>query len=145
MNTQHITVDRFKSLAPEKFSFLEHRGFHRESVAELTSPTASTLVYLGRYVGFIVSFDVRDQCVDVQVVRVRDGKMHTRIDGGYSSDLFVHLVEHEGYRGKPVQSAQHRGDGGSPDDLQAMLDRWAVLIQDVGGSLLRDQPGSLPG
>jgi hypothetical protein len=75
---------------------------------------------------------MRDQCFDLQVVRVRDGKMHATFDGRYSSDLFVHLVEHEGYRGKPVPSAQHGGDCGRPDDLQALHDRWAALTQDVG-------------
>src|SRR4030095_9308639 len=115
-------------------------GFHRQQNLEETLPTNGTVVYLGRNVGFIFSLDVRDQCVDAQVVKVTDGQIKRNWEGGYSSDLFMHLVRHAGYRGTRSRGQREPGES----SLRPMLDRWAELLRQAVQSLLSDRPDALP-
>ncbi len=134
-----FTVEQFRAVALVRFSFLQANGFHREPSMEETTPTGGTVIYLGKNVGFIFSLDMRDQCVDGQVVKVRDGQIKRIWEGGYSADLFTHLVRHAGYRG---------GRGGSGKTkkpaLEQMVDGWAELLKQAGRFLLSDKPESLP-
>jgi len=139
MSVSQFTVEQFRALALEKFSFLEAKGFHRVPGLEETTPTGGTVVYMGKHVGFIFSLDVRDQCVDAQVVKVSDGQMKRNWEGGYSSGLFTHLVRHTGYRGSLV-GASTTGKA----TLEGMVDGWAELLKQAGESLLSDRPDSLP-
>ena len=141
MSNSAFTVEQFRRLASASFSFLEEKGFSRMPNLEEALPTGGTLAYLGKHVGFIFSLDLRDECVDAQVVRVWDGRMKRNWEGGYSADLFTHLVGNAGYRGRPARSTT---DQTSHDRLQRMIDEWAQLLKDAGESLLSDKPESLP-
>jgi hypothetical protein len=140
MSDAKITNEQFRDVAPTRLSFLEDKGFQRMMGIEETTPTGSSLVYIGKNVGFVFSLDVRDQCVDAQVVRVRNGKIARNSDGGYSSDLFTHLVNNAGYRGKSAVS-RDMSEGGQ---LDRMIAAWVELIQDAGQSLLSDRSDALP-
>ncbi len=139
MGASNFTVEQFRILALDKFSFLEANGFHRESALEETSSTSGSVVYLGKYLGFVFSLDVRDQCVDAQVVKVCDGQMVRNWEGGYSSGVFTHLVKHVGYRGRPAGVSPSEKSG-----LDGMIDVWVELLRKAGESLLSDRPESLP-
>src|SRR5262245_15137956 len=139
MSNSEFTVEQFRAVALDRFSFMEGKGFHRTPSLEETTPTSGTVVYLGSNVGFIFSLDVRDECVDGQVVKVRDGQMKRNWEGGYSSDIFTHLVRHAGYRGSP------RGPGEpGKSRLEHMIDGWAELLKQAGQTLLSDRADSLP-
>lgn len=139
MSASQFTVERFRVLVLDTFSFLEAKGFHRVPGLEETSSTSGTVVYLGKHVGFVFSLDVRDQCVDAQVVKVRDGQMKRNWEGGYSSDVFTHLVRYAGYRGRPAGASTAEKAA-----LKGMVDGWAELLKQAGESLLSDRPDSLP-
>ena len=127
----------------EKFAFLERYGFHRAPALEETTSLLGTVVFLGGHVGFIVSVDLRDKCVDTRVVEVVDGHVRDNLAGGYSSDLFLHLVKHRGYRGRPAGTVG-AGSRVFESALERMVDGSARLLSDAGESLLRDTPESLP-
>lgn len=140
-----MTVEQFRILALDKFSFLEGKGFHRVPSLEETASTYGTVVYLGKHVGFIFSLDVRDQCVDAEVVKVRDGKIKWNWEeGGYSSNIFGHLVDHAGYRGGPAGPAGRGPSKAGESDLERMIDGWVELLKQAGQSLLSDRIDSLP-
>jgi hypothetical protein len=141
VSNSQITVEQFRTLALDRFGFLEANGFHRIPTLEETTPTGGTIVFLGKNVGFIFSLDVRDQCIDGQVVKVRDGQMKRNWEGGYSSDIFTHLVKHAGYRGKRARTSDSRG---GESVLQVMIDGWVELLKQAGQPLLSDQLDSLP-
>ena len=141
MSASQITVEQFRTLALDRFGFLEAKGFHRVQSLEETTSTSGTVVYLGENVGFVFSLDVRDQCVDGQVVKVRDGQIKRNWEGGYSSDVFTHLVKHAGYRGRPAGSGERKA---GESVLQRMIDGWADLLKQAGQSLLSDTSDSLP-
>ena len=151
MNSQAFTIDEFRKLASDRFRFLEARGFRREPTLEATTPTGCTVVYLGEHVGFIFSLDLRDRAVDGQVVRVRAGQIKRNWEGGYSSNIFGHLVRHSGYRGAVGAGGRRtrRGRTGrdgqdDPASLERQLDGWVNLLQGAGQGLLSDLPDSLP-
>lgn len=91
----------------------------------------------GRHVGFVFSYDIRDEVVDAEVVRVEDGRILRRPEGGYSKDLYAHLLEHCGYRGAP-------GTGGGTSGLGTTLEGWLALLRSAGAGLLADRADSLP-
>jgi hypothetical protein len=130
-------------LASVKFRFLEDRGFRRTRALESETSLLGTAVYLGRHVGFIFSVDLRDQCVDARVVKVVDGHICDNTVGGYSSDVFGHLVKQCGYRGSPSgPNDPHAAPPESP--LARMVEGWASLLLHAGEPLLQDAPGSMP-
>lgn len=141
METGRDVINRFREVASTKFRFLEEMGFARSPTLEVTLPTVATLVYVGKYVAFVFSVDLRDKCVDGQVVLVRDGRLVPTHAGGYSSSIIRHLIEYEGYRGGPGDTG---GEASSRDWLEAMVERYALLLQTVGQSLLADRSHSLP-
>jgi hypothetical protein len=138
MSNSQITIEQFRALALERFNFLGELGFLRALSVEETSPTGGTVVYLGKHVGFIFSLDVRDQCVDAQVVKVQDGHMKRNWEGGYSSNLFAHLVKHAGYRGRSRSSSEDSQSQIGETAIRRMIDEWVVLLRQAGQTLLND-------
>jgi hypothetical protein len=55
MSSLHNFSDDFRTLAKDRFQFLESTGFHRDSSLESSSPTGATVVYLGKHVAFVFS------------------------------------------------------------------------------------------
>ena len=138
----NITVEAFRQSAPAKLQWLVDRGFKRVKGLERETATMGTLVYLGDNIGFEFSFDVRDQCVDAEVVKVNKGLPQRNCDGGYSRDIYGHLVEVERYRGSPTGSF----DGSSRESkLDNAITGWLSLLEVAGASLLNDHPESLGG
>lgn len=137
MEGPHFAIEQFRPLAVEALSFLEDNGFRRVPSLEQTTSTCVTVIYLGEHVGLTFSLDVRDQCVDANVVKVRGGQMAHTWQGGYSSNLFGHLVKHAGYRGDSARAK-------NGPSVRAQIDRWAQLLKEAGQSLLSDRPESLP-
>jgi hypothetical protein len=137
-----VTVEEFRAAALERFSFLEPAGFRRMATLEQSTPAGGTVVYLGHNVGFVISLDVRDQCVDAAVVSVRDGRLQWKWEGGYSSNLLTYLVEYRDFRGSRNKSDSSHEDGEDRTPLHQMLDGWVDLVKVSG--LLDDRPDSLP-
>lgn len=136
-----MTVEEFRAVASEVFGFLEARGFRRARDLEQTTPTTGSVIYLGRNVGFVFSLDVRDQCVDGQVVRVVDGQLRRRWEGGYSCNVFTHLVKHEHYRGGRTGRGR---DEDTESSIVRMVVGWAEMLREAGESLLSDRSDALP-
>lgn len=139
-----ITVEQFQKIAPLRLNILEEKGFKRAVSVEHTTPTTSTIVYMGEHVGFVFSFDVRDQCVDAEVVKILNGEILRNWDGGYSSDIFTHLVRHEGYRGSPLGKAIPEVGIGDENSLEKMINGWAGLLRCAGQKLFDDKSNTLP-
>jgi hypothetical protein len=136
-----FTVEKLRAVALARLSFLEGIGFHRTPSRETTDSTGGTVVYLATHVGLIFSLDIRDECVDGMVVRVRDGRMTRNWEaGGYSSNIFTHLVRHAGYRGEVKNPGQQR-----ESILVQQVEGWAELLKHAGQTLLSDRLDSLPG
>lgn len=92
MSDSSFTVDEFQSVAATHLSFLEAHGFARDPFLEERKSTYGTVVYRGKHLAFVFSCDVRDQSIDASVVKVENGQLRGGDAGGYSSDLFMHLV-----------------------------------------------------
>jgi hypothetical protein len=135
-----MSPEHFKPLALEKLSFLEQFGFLREPAAEVTDPTLISLVYKGKHVAFIISYDIRDKIVYDLVVRVKNGKMLIYLDeGGYHSSIWGHLVRYEGLR------RTHRAPRApNTSQMEAELDDIVELLKQAGNKLLLDDADSLP-
>ncbi|MDR4517691.1 MAG: hypothetical protein MRK00_09955 [Nitrosomonas sp.] len=135
-----ISIEEFKELAPKKLMWLVEKGFRRTEDFEKTSTTMATLVYCGENVAFEFSLDVRDQCVDAEVIQVKDGRLLRNWDGGYSSDIYNYLVKYEGYRGRPTGTLTK-----SPElsELDWAIDGWISLLDTAGSTLLSDHSGTL--
>ncbi len=119
--------------------FLATHGFRRELSLEEERLTYATVVYLGKHVGFELSYDVRDDVVDAEVVRVDNGVIKTGLHGGYSAGLFTYLVKHAGYRG----GGRAPSPPGTPP-MEHMVAGWVDILKAGGQTLLSDQPNSLP-
>jgi hypothetical protein len=141
---KEITIESFREFSPLKLDALENWGFKRDLELEEISPTMATLVYRGKNIAFVFSLDVRDQCVDAEVVKVRNGKLLRNWDGGYSSDIFDHLVKREGYRGNPTGSIGNAPINPHGTRLDNVIGGWLNLLRTSGEKLLRDNPDSLP-
>lgn len=134
--TELMSIKEFLELAPKKLIWLVERGFRRAKELEKTSPTMATLVYRGEYIAFEFSLDVRDQCVDAEVITVKGGQLLRNQDGGYSSDIYNHLVKHEGYRGGPAGNVTISPKSSKLDQA---VEGWISLIDTAGAKLLTDR------
>ncbi len=136
-------VAHFRALVDERFRFLDGCGIRRSPGEEHDSPSGASVVYAGKHVGFVISYDVRDAQVDVRVARVRDGRLAGIGEAGHPRDLLGHLVEHAGYRG-----GGSRGKAATAEDewgpLERMVGWWADLLRVHGAALLADTPDALP-
>jgi hypothetical protein len=138
-----ITINYFREFSPPKLNVLEDCGFKRDEDVEEVTSTFATLVYLGRHVAFVFSFDVRDQCVDAEVVKIRNEQLISNLDGGYSADIYAYLVKHDGYRGSPTDSKAIKIVS-TESKLGSSIDGWLSLLTSAGMNLLLDCPTSLP-
>ena len=133
-----MSIEKFLELAPKKLLWLERKGFRRAEELEESSPTSATLIYKGENLAFEFSIDIRDQCIDAEVIKVEGGKLSRNCDGGYSSDIYNHLVEHEGYRGSPTGNLTKRPE---LSKVEQDIDGWIFLIRGAGSKLLSDNLG----
>lgn len=139
-----ISIENFLLFSPEWLKPLEKKGFSRMPEMEENTPTMATVVYSGEYVAFVFSLDIRDQCIDAEVVKVRNKKMLRNLDGGYSSDIFTHLVRYEGYRGGPRGVNWSPSSNISENPLELSIKGWLNLLETAGDKLLQDNIDSLP-
>ena len=146
MTAPHISPEVFASLAPTTLNQLEAYGFRRATDQEEITSTFATIVFIGEHVGFVFSFDVRDQCVDAQVVLVEDGKIRERYQGGYSSSLFTYLQRHTGYRGGVKHgAAPAAGAQTLQSEVHRLVQSQLDLLLQYGQALLSDPPDWTPG
>jgi hypothetical protein len=134
--------DDFRASADQRLTpYLATHGFRREpSLEEKGDLTFATVVYVGKHVGFIFAYDVRDDAVTDSVVRVENGAIKDDASqGGYSAGLFTHLVKHAGYRGHVRKPSP---PGTSP--MERELSNWIDILTAAGQTLLADRPDSLP-
>jgi hypothetical protein len=141
---EQITIEDFRTRSPLWLVALEKAGFERSPELEETSSMTASLVYAGEHVAFVFSLDFRDQCVDAEVVKVRNGKLFHNWDGGYSSNVFGHLVKHERYRGGANGANWEARSNASMGSLEEAIKGWLNLLETAGENLLRDSPDSLP-
>lgn len=132
----------FREQAVKRLELLVTLGFRREPDLETTTATVATVIYMGRHVGFVVSYDARDEAVDVQITAVGEGGIRRTWEGGYSSNLLLHLTKHCGYRGTRLSSIDSLPKGRNTA-IERSLDAWAEIIRSTE-DLLRDRPESLP-
>ena len=137
-----ISTEEFQKVAPQKLDWLVENGFKRAKDFEKSSPTVATLVYCGKNVAFEFSLDIRDQCIGAEVIKVKSGQLLRNMDGGYSSDVFNHLVKYEGYRGNP-RGEFTESESLNYTQLDAAIEGWISLISTAGSNLLSDQPVTL--
>jgi hypothetical protein len=136
-------IEQFRAAVEERFRFLEAHGFRRSRADEHDSPVGASVAYAGKHIGFLVSCDLRDGLVDVRVVRVRNRRLIETGEGGYSRNLLSHLVEHAGYRGGLDRAGRGRARTAS-GPWERMVDSWAELLRDEGGTLLADEAQAIP-
>lgn len=139
-----FTVERFRRVAEDCLEFLSDHGFHRATEAEQTTTTRGTYVLLGRHVGFVFSADLRDRSVGARVVKVVEAQVVDNSAGGYSSDLYRHLVTHEGYRGGPAGPRDTPPPESVRSPLEDQIQGWARLLRHAGQRLMEDDDQSLP-
>lgn len=135
MTPTELTTARFRELALRHFGFLESHGFRRVAAEEADSPVGTSVAFAGRHVGFLVSWDVRDRFLSVRVTRARDGRLAMVAPEGWSQDLIVYAIEHEGYRGKGVP----RASGQDGDAIERELEAWATFLRNEAGGVLMDR------
>lgn len=133
-----MSTEEFLELAPKKLMWLVKKGFRRAKELEKISPTTATLVYCGKNVAFEFSLDVRDQCIDAEVIKVKRGRLLRNSDGGYSSGIYNHLVKKEGYRGSPTGTHVNLPESSKLDQA---IDGWISLLDMAGSNLLNDEAG----
>ena len=134
-----MSTEEFLELAPKKLMWVVKKGFRRAKELEKISPTTATLVYCGKNVAFEFSLDVRDQCIDAEVIKVKYGRLLRNLDGGYSSGIYNHLVKKEGYRGSPTGT---RAQLPETSKLDQAIDGWISLLDTAGSNLLEDEAGA---
>jgi len=141
MGMNSITLVReFRRLVKNYFSFLKDYRFERSSSDEKTTSTFSRIVFKGQYKAIAIGLDIRDLCVDVQVISVVNGHLKRRCEGGYSEDLFMYLVKHKAYRGRTAQEKEKTSSPQRENDIDKMVAEWADLLRTKGGSILDDKP-----
>lgn len=143
MDAGKSAIDRFRALCEERLGFLEGHGFRRAPQLDESSATVASVAYLGRNVGFVFSFDVRDQCVDARIFRVEDGRAAVSHAAARGTDLATHLVRRCGYRGPLPRVGTAAGGQSSDSEITAALDEWAGILRTDGSGLLHDDAGEL--
>lgn len=134
-----MSTEEFLELAPKKLTWLVKKGFRRAKELEKISPTTATLVYCGKNVAFEFNLDVRDQCIDAEVIKVKCGRLLRNSDGGYSSGIFNYFVKKEGYRGSPTGTQANLPESSKLDQA---IDGWISLLDMAGSNLLNDEDGT---
>jgi len=142
MSNELISSEEFRRVVQECASTLTSHGFQRAQEFDSETPTTASVVYVGQNVAFTFTFDVRDQAIDVVVTRCRYGKLVANWDGGYSSSLFTHLLNHCGFRGRPTPAASlSPAASKAQQTLSALVN---LLDQPCSANLLADRVDALP-
>jgi hypothetical protein len=142
MSDEPKSSEQFKHEVEGLCGVLTSHGFKRAVQFESESPTTACVVYLGRNLAFTFTFDVRDQAVDLIVTRHRGGKLVDNWDGGYSSSLFTHLLNHCGFRGRPTPPVSL--PEGTSKMKRMIAAQVNLLSHPSSGILLADGPDALP-
>ena len=137
MSDEPISSDQFKHEVEDACSILTFYGFRRAMQFE----SDTEVVYLGKNVAFTFAFDFREQAVDLNVTRCRDGRPFDNWVGGYSCSLFLHLVEHKGFRGPLTPKDIPENASWSQRMIAAEIN---LLNHPYSADLLADKPDALP-
>jgi hypothetical protein len=123
-------------------SIFQSHGFHRASKFDTESPTTASVVYCGKNLAFTFTLDIRDQAIDLIVTRYRGGKLLANWDGGYSSSVFTHLLNHCGFRGRPTPPAALPATSSRAQKMIAS--HLNLLVHPASAALLSDTMDALP-
>ena len=137
---KEITAKIFTEIASVKLDFLQGLGFRRNRFLEENSSTSCCLVYAGLNIAFVVSLDMRDQCIDDAVVRICDGVLEYFSFGGTQiPSVFSYLVCYKGYRGR-YYGCYKKIDNPKASELEHRLNGYISLLLNAGQYLLEDNP-----
>ena len=142
MSNELISSEEFRREVQECACTLTSHGFQRAPGFDSETPTTASVVYVGQNVAFTFTFDVRDQAIDVVVTRCRYGKLVANRDGGYSSSLFTHLLNHCGFRGRATPAASISPAASKAKQMLSAL--VGLLAQPCSANLLADRVDALP-
>lgn len=142
MSDEPISINEFLREVEEAASIVRSHGFQHAPQFDSETPTTVSVVYVGHNVAFTFALDIRDQAIDLVVTRYRDGRVLSTWDGGYSSSLFIHLVKHCGFRGRPIPSANIPPTASKARRVLSALVN--LLVQPCSASLLADRADALP-
>lgn len=143
MNDAPARIESFRrSIEDRADTLLRSKGFVRTPHLEVTDATGATVVYLGTHLALSFSLEVRDEDVDLKVIRVEQGQLARAEDGGYSMSLFAHLVRHCGYRGHPYLGGHGSQDADRID--RAVDGLIGLLTHPTAAPVLNDQANALP-
>ena len=137
-------VIEFRKQVGESFSFLGKYGFERSLKDEETTSTFSKVVFKGECKAIVIALDIRERCVDAQVISVAEGDLRGEYEGGYSEDLFIYLVKHDGFRGRTAKEKDKNASAQWESDIEQMVAEWANLLRTQGASILDDKPFDYP-
>jgi hypothetical protein len=142
MRNEAISSEEFRREVLEAAGSLSSYGFRRAPQFDSETPTTASVVYVGQNIAFEFTFDLRDQAIDLVVTRYRDGKLSAFGDGGYSSSLFIHLLNRCGFRGRPTPGATLPPTASKAQRQLASL--LNLLAQPCSANLLADRADALP-
>lgn len=142
MSDKLISSEEFRREVEEAASTLLSHGFQRAPQFDAETSTTASVVYVGQNVAFTFTLDIRDQAIDLVVTRYRDGKLVPTWDGGYSSTLFMHLLNRCGFRGRPIPAASLPPTASKAKRVLSALVN--LLAQPCSANLLADRADALP-
>lgn len=123
-------------------TLLQSHGFRRVPAMESTTATVATMVFAGTNLALEFSLDLRDDDIDLEITRLKEGRLFPAEDGGYSASLFSHLVRHCGYRGSSSLPSDGRAN---PDSIDRAVDGILGLLNHPSARLvLTDDVRALP-
>lgn len=142
MSNELISSDKFRREVEEAANTLTLHGFQRAPQFDSETPTTASVVYVGKNIAFTFTLDIRDQAMDLVVTRYRDRKLVATWDGGYSSSLFTHLLNHCGFRGRPTPAGSLPPTASNAKRMLSALVN--LLAQPCSANLLADRADALP-
>jgi hypothetical protein len=142
MSNELISSEEFRREVQECACTLTSHGFQRAPGFDSETSTTASVVYVGRNVAFTFTLDIRDQAIDIVVTRCRHGRLVVNCDGGYSSSLFTHLLNHCGFRGRATPAASISPAASKAKQMLSAL--VSLLAQPCSANLLADRVDALP-
>ena len=142
MSNELISSEEFLREVQECACTLTSHGFQRAPGFDSETSTTASVVYVGRNVAFTFTLDIRDQAIDIVVTRCRHGRLVVNCDGGYSSSLFTHLLNHCGFRGRATPAASISPAASKAKQMLSAL--VSLLAQPCSANLLADRVDALP-
>ena len=130
-----------RATALRAFEFLVAAGFAPAPAQDECSSLLAEAHFVGEHRAFVLSYDVRDDAVDLYMREVRDGVARNERPPTVGWHVHDYLVRYHGYRGGVArrESTAPTADEGEAR-LAAEIQWWAELLAGPGHELVRDAP-----